>query len=404
MKSPIAISAFVLVVCALLYGGYTYTHAKKSVSVKNNDPILLYVDKGDVSYKLPGETSFIKATTSPREIETGTYVYTGVGEATVLFPNNSSVALDTYTELLVKYDGQHVSLFQTLGTTYHRVEALVTGATYEVETPGTLAAVRGTKFAVKYNKKKKETKVSVTEHTVRVSRLDETSTSTQERTELETKDISEGTTVQVHASSTATSTSAFTTVQTKEDEEMNSWVEKNTLRDEEVRQIKETTTDQQQLREAFKTTLSEKENTDQSTDQKDTSKETPKEQVPPQQEIKKEVKKTIQETPVVKPQPATTTKPVVKLDEEVFFDKFTTMFVNYFYLDEKDTPCSFSVGADERVKLVTSFATQSGYPFTSTTLLSFAQEVDRYCKSKDSSVKVKLQSRFDAEFPFQESL
>ncbi|MEN9337911.1 MAG: FecR protein, partial [Candidatus Parcubacteria bacterium] len=378
---------------------------EKSVSVNNNDPILLYVDEGDVSYKLPGETSFIKATTSPREIETGTYVYTGVGEATVLFPNNSSVALDTYTELLVKYDEQHVSLFQTLGTTYHRVEALVTGATYEVETPGTLAAVRGTKFAVKYDKKKKETKVSVTEHTVRVSRFDETSTSTQERTELETKDIQEGTTVQVHASTTATSTSAFTTVQTKEDEEMNSWVEKNTIRDAEERQIKETISNKEQIREALKDILIQREDARdvliQDINKEDIpSREIPKEQVVPV----REVKKTVDDTSITKPQVSTTTKPVVKLDEEVFFDKFTTMFVNYLYLDEKDTPCSLSLGADERVKFLTSFATQSGYPFTSTTLLSFAQEVDRYCKAKDPNLKAKLQSRFDAEFPFQESL
>ncbi len=400
MKSPIVIAVFVLVVCALLYGGYRYTHAKKTVSVKNNDPILLYVDKGDVSYKLPGETSFIKATTSPREIETGTYVYTGVGEATILFPNNSSVALDTYTELLVKYEEQHVSLFQTLGTTYHRVEALVTGTTYEVETPGTLAAVRGTKFAVKYDKKKKETKVSVTEHTVRVSRFTETSTSTQERRELETKDISEGTTVQVHTSSTATSTSAFTTIQTKEDTEMNSWVEKNNIRDIEERRIKETVKDKVEQRALLKTILLETKVEQKDSQEEPDTKEIIQKQITP----KEEIKSVLQENTTVKPQVATTTKPVVKLDEEVFFDKFTTMFVNYFYLDEKDTPCSFSVGADERVKLVTSFATQSGYPFTSTTLLSFAQEVDRYCKSKDPSLKVKLQSRFDAEFPFQESI
>ncbi len=58
----------------------------------------------------------------------------------------------------------------------------------------------------------------------------------------------------------------------------------------------------------------------------------------------------------------------------------------------------------ERVRVVTSFASESGYPFASKTLLDLATAVDMYCQKKDPSVKLKLQARFDTEFPFQDAI
>jgi hypothetical protein len=91
---------------------------------------------------------------------------------------------------------------------------------------------------------------------------------------------------------------------------------------------------------------------------------------------------------------------VTKVGEEEFFNGFEPLFIKYFYLDEIDTPCTVKATPEERVRIVTTYAQSKGYPFTSTTLLSFAQEIDKYCIRKDASVKVKLQSRFDQEYPF----
>ena len=80
------------------------------------------------------------------------------------------------------------------------------------------------------------------------------------------------------------------------------------------------------------------------------------------------------------------------------------MFVDYFYLDDEDTPCKSSLSANARVEAVTSFASDSGYPFSSRTLASFATEVEGYCKDKNSTAKARLQTRFDQEFPYQENI
>lgn len=378
-------------------GVYLFIRNTDTLGVaQDKENILLYVEEGDVSYKLPGSV-FVRATSSPVAIVTGTLVYTGIGQATILFPNNSSVVLDTYTELAVNYSEQKVTLFQTLGTTYHRVESLVTGNSYEVETPGTLAAVRGTKFAVKYDKKKKITKVAVTESKVEVSSFkQETGTST--RIVLQTSMLEEGKTAKVeHAT---TSPSGFTIVATTEDKEMNDWVEENKVRDNAEQDIKEQDKAPDTIRHELKQLIEQGV-------KEETSSERPtavqKEETAPTTEANRE--ETAQQpvtTDVRLPQEQA---PVIrKLSEEGFFDKFSAMFMDYFYVDEKDTPCGFTLTPSARVRVVTTFATESGYPFQSATLLSFAQEIDTYCKEKTPALKTKLQGRFDVEFPYQENI
>lgn len=88
------------------------------------------------------------------------------------------------------------------------------------------------------------------------------------------------------------------------------------------------------------------------------------------------------------------------MDEEKFFTQFEPLFIKYFYIDDIDTACLVRVSPNERVKIVTDFAVSRGYPFTKVTLPSFAQAINEYCVNKDASVKIKLQARFDDEYPF----
>lgn len=389
----LAISLSIIAVLAL----GTFFIFKKDAGITSKEAdIILYIETGDVSYRFPTDGSFIKATSSPISITTGTQVYTGLGRATILFPNNSSVALDEYTELTVKYEEEKISILQTLGTTYHRVEALVSGGSYEVETPGTLAAVRGTKFAVKYDKKLKVTKVAVSEHKVRVSTFDTLATTTKQI--RESIDLEEGSTVRVSATSTATSTTSFTFTETKNDPEMNEWITENKDRDQAEDAIKRSGNGES-IREGLKELLSPR-----------TEETIQKEEIPTKGTEtgtqKEPIKEPVQETrkEETKPSPTLSPTPIVKLDEEVFFDKFSVLFIQYFYLDEKDVPCGLQVTPAERVRVVTSFATQSGYAFSSNTLLSFAQEIDAYCKIKTPEAKTRLQARFDVEWPYQENI
>jgi len=393
--SKTSLSLFALGTIALVLVGYFSLHKGKTSPLTSEEAsILLYVEKGDVSYKNADMASFAKVTSSPIAIANNTQVYTGLGTATILFPNNSSVALDQYTELTVTYTENKVSLLQTLGTTYHRVETLITGASYEVETPGTLAAVRGTKFAVKYDKQTKVTKVAVTEHKVDVSKW-KTGSGTTTKEILEKITLEEGKTARVRPSVVATTTSSFDVVQTEADTDMKVWVEENKNRDLIINEIKsDETTSKEEVREEIKKVITEnKTETERSTEE---SKE----------EVKTEERKV--ET---KPTPVETrsesTKPIVvvkKLDEEVFFDKFNNMFTLYFYLDENDSTCSLRITPEERARVVTAFGAESGYPFTSKTLAGFAVAIQNYCDKKDPSVKATLQARFDAEYPFQEDI
>jgi hypothetical protein len=407
--------SLIAVAAVLLLGGGVWlflgNHGTEQLK-KEDSGILLYVESGDVSYRNTEQGAFMKATSSPIAIANDSFVYTGKGKATILFPNNSNVSLDEYTELRVHYDSQKTTIFQTLGTTYHRVEALVTGATYEVETPGTVASVRGTRFAVKFDKTTKVTKVAVTEHKVLVSKFEDvTANGTTTRKTLASAEVSEGSTAKVEVK---TSTSSIDIVSTDKEADMKTWVEENKTRDEVQMKIKEENPVSGDARSELKAVLENRnENVDtgkkENPPASDTSAPETKKDEP------KPATKEIAPSPTpVKTEPADSgietkpaTSPVVtplikKLDYETFFDKFNDLFFTYFYLDDADAPCTKNVSGSARVAAVTTYATENGYPFTSKTLLDFSQAIDAYCAKKDPSVKARLQARFDVEYPFQD--
>lgn len=392
--------------------------------------VLLYVEDGDVSYKTEGMDTFQKATTSPTLISNNTLVYTGLGRASVLFPNNSSVSLDQYTELKVTYADKKVTLFQTLGVTYHRVEALVTGATYEVETPGTVASVRGTKFAVKYDNKTKETKVAVTESKVQVSAFTPLGTASSTKEIKGTFLLEEGKTARMKEVRQATQ-EAIDVVETEQDAEMKVWVEVNKKRDSVIDTLRAEIKDKQEARVELKSMLrGEKEWNEERYKKENREENSIKENTEPTKP-KEEDKASVKETPEERKESARTeqakeekkqtevkeetkkestaegsgsARTVVKMNEEAFFDRFNTMFINYFYIDEEDSTCKVTLTPSQRVSSVTSFAKESGYPFSSSNLLDFAQAISTYCDRKDANVKVKLQGRFDVEFPYKENI
>lgn len=425
--------AYIIAGLILLTGIGFYFYSKKTpvaLMGSKDSSILLYVESGDVSYKEEGG-SFQKATNSPTEINNNTQVFTGRGQASILFPNNSSVSLDEYTELTVHYAEKKVSLYQTLGTTYHRVEALVTGATYEVATPGTVASVRGTKFAVKYDKNKKSTKVTVTEHKVYVAKVEENQNSTSTPREIESTVVEEGKTARVEAFATTTSqgSTSITTVETSADPDMSAWIEKNKTQDDFEKTLKEGQKSKEEIRLEIKSLLNGEKNTPDTTspDQEGAKDPTPVKENKENKEVssnKAEDKTTSQpktetrtENKVeTKAEQKTETKTTTssntstgtsvpkKIDSDTFFDKFNTLFINYFYLDEDDGACKIKVAPAERLRVVATYASESGYPFQSKSLLDFAQAIDTYCANKDTATKVRLQGRFDIEFPFQEDL
>ena len=163
----------------VLGGGYFYftksvdngTYTKQE-DTKPVTTIMLYKESGFVTWRKANDTEYIRVDKDELALPNNVYVKTVEGRGYVVLPDNSSIALATNTEILINYEPTRISIEQLLGTTYHRVEALVTGSTYEVRTAGTLASVRGTKFSVTYDSKKKKTRVAVTSHKVDVVPID----------------------------------------------------------------------------------------------------------------------------------------------------------------------------------------------------------------------------------------
>ncbi|MDQ5962578.1 MAG: hypothetical protein QG653_385 [Patescibacteria group bacterium] len=149
---------------------------------EQKEQIVLYKESGFVAWKGESVVDYINVEVDEIILPNNVYVRTAEdGRGYVILPDNSVISLDRNTEIFISYNSKKVSIKQLLGSTYHRVESLVSGKEYEVRTPGTLAAVRGTKFGVSYDKKRRKTNISVTENKVDVvpiETIDEIATST----------------------------------------------------------------------------------------------------------------------------------------------------------------------------------------------------------------------------------
>ncbi len=420
MKRIIPIIVFLVV---LVFGSLWYYQSNKTieqmeaVGVKtqenNEQTILLYPERGDVSFKATPNDEWKKVTVSPTVIPNQSIVQTGIGKASVLLPDNSSISLEENTEITVNYTPQAISVYQNLGTTYHRVEALITGKTYQVQTAGTLAAVRGTKFAVKYDIKTKKTKIAVTEHKVEVSSIPKTVGTTTIPAQIVMVEEGKTVSIEVKEGIQQGKPTPLLIIDTNKDPEMKAYVEVEKKIDIELDSIKKEHSSEEDFRKEIKRVLFDDINSD-------TPKEIEKE-VEIEQKSTEEIEKEIPDVEVrerddiIKKEaitkPVTTTEAgeneiertvvVKKVSEEEFFNGFEPLFIKYFYLDDDDSLCAINVKGEERVRVVSSFAQSKGYPFTKPTLSSFSTALDNYCQTKDKTMKGRLQTRFDEEYPFQ---
>lgn len=384
------------------------------ISIEQN--ILLYPLSGEVTFKATPNDTFQQATASPTIIPNQAIVHTNIGKASVLLPDNSTISLENNTEITVNYSKKTTSIYQGIGTTYHRVEKLLSGSTYQVQTAGTLAAVRGTKFAVKYDTKSKKTKIAVTENKVEVATLPKTPD-----VAIESMLVESGKTISVEipiVTEGQAKPSLLSVVDTNNDTEMRGIVETENKIDKQLEVLKKESSDEQDFRKKMKRVLFNdiKEDISSQETQQDggvlqKSDEQKKVQQPEtvttQKTSQPEEVTTKPKEEVTKPKEETT-KPVIKepiiitkMGEEEFFTTFESLFIKYFYIDDTDdSVCTVNVTPQERVNIVTKFAESKGYSFVKTTLLSFAEAIDTYCARKDKDVKAKLQARFDDEYPF----
>lgn len=118
-------------------------------SVATGPTALLTKEAGVVMYKLPNASEFKTLDTDEANVPTGTTIKTdNTALAHVVFPDNSLMSLSKDTEVVLNFEDKKIKIVQLLGNTWHRVEKVLQGNSYEVETPNMLATVRGTEFNV----------------------------------------------------------------------------------------------------------------------------------------------------------------------------------------------------------------------------------------------------------------
>lgn len=233
----IGIAVLSLAVAAALFFVFTSKKPESVQNVENKisqaEVITLYRESGDVFYtNIGAQEAKLTQEVVSAQIFTGSEVRTLEGSAYVLFPDNSMLSVDKNTTLTIEYSKEKVSILQTLGNTYHRVKTLESGQQYEVRTPGTLAAVRGTKFAVLLDAKTKKANVKVTESNVSVKKLDSTKPLREEPVVLEEVVVPSGSQIDVPDTS-AQITRPLVFVAMKElDRRDGGWMERNEIVDQ----------------------------------------------------------------------------------------------------------------------------------------------------------------------------
>lgn len=209
-----------VIICA----GYIFTTLKN----KNSSEIYVFIESGNILIKKNANSSYSPASEKKTLVTTGSYIKTELGLAHVLFPNNSVLSVGENSEVEINYTKQKTSIAQLMGDTYSRVEKLTSGDSYEVSTNGTLAAVRGTKFAVRYDPKIKKAKVAVTENTVNVSRTESTNVTPTE--------VSVGMLASVDETINLVNVKQLVTLSpSKNDVSMQPWIGRNALLDEYIK-------------------------------------------------------------------------------------------------------------------------------------------------------------------------
>jgi hypothetical protein len=144
MKKIILIGIIILAIAATAGGWYWWQQNNSDVETA----VLVY-ESGLVSYKLPAANDYQVLELEEFNLPTGSFVKTDAGSyARIFLPDNSLISLDEKTEIQLNYSPKAVDVQQLVGQTWNRVQTLTQGGTYQVQTPTTIAAVRGTVFGV----------------------------------------------------------------------------------------------------------------------------------------------------------------------------------------------------------------------------------------------------------------
>lgn len=180
----------VFVVAASLVLGYLLLNSNGGAVTSTDDSAVLIYEGGTVSYKLSESDIYAELTEDEISLPSGSYVKTDEAAfASIFLPDNSLISLSENTEIQINYSPEAVDLKQLVGETWNRVQTLSNGGTFQIESPNTIAAVRGTIFDV-IVEGENSTTVHVDESIVEVSELD--TNENGEKVVVESVDVNQG--------------------------------------------------------------------------------------------------------------------------------------------------------------------------------------------------------------------
>ena len=340
------------------------------------------------------------------QVSTGAKIVTGPKSyAYVIFPDNSMMSLDANTEVVIDVAQGNTSIAQMLGNTYHRVKKLQTDASYEVKTPGTLAAVRGTKFAVELDARIKKSSVKVTESVVQVYKLPET----EDFTKATAQTISENvpsvmllvdTKVEVPFVGQLPLQPVTLTLQDRND---GAWMEKNekintffdSVDGDAVQVIEKMREKRQEAREQAKTEGDiERVFMDRLRILRENTAPKPSARPIPQVEEK---------IPAVKDDPVT--REVIKISQAEFESKFEDVYAKLFpvstSVDKRQFCTSMAnVTATQVRNTVTTLETTHGEQVPNKeNLIAFLDQAKKFCASSETSMEI-IEEAYTEKYPF----
>lgn len=465
MKSSTIIAIAIGAVGLVTLGYFLFGRANPPLQElkKEETSIMLYKESGFVTWRSANEAEYKRVEQDELALPNDVYIKTVEGRGYVVLPDNSNISLDQNTEIHVNFTPQHISIEQFLGSTYHRVASLLQGETYEVRTPGTLAAVRGTKFSVTYDKSKKITRIATTEHVVAVSPIDDitgVATGTPKSIEegnvgvvADKKEVASSSTQGGKPQERSIAVLALTSVP-----EEKKWISQNKEVDRVLDSHKEVKEKREIIKDLMKELKQEDENSQSTSTPAVSSTSTPSSPKKQSKDRVEVVKKAVQKveirqkekknaTPenkdiqlpaktatttaskeIVKPtvpavsgvsSPATeqvTQTPTLKSfsmvgetlnpEDQAFIDGFYTLYEKYFFVDGTGAVCTMDANQTgaSMVANLEKIANAAGYVLPrKTELLALADSIVAACKDGTISSKVPtLQTNFDVVYPFSQ--
>ena len=169
-----------VVLFLLIGGGYFYLQNRTPDQVLM---LTVFRDSGEITFMAPGQETFEEISSDEFGVPNGSRVKTNAaGLGHVVLPDDSMISLSVNTEMTISYEEKTTNIFQYLGNAWYRVQKLAGREEFNVETPTTVATVRGTVFGVERGE---DEVLYVTESSVEIAKIvDENGTKTKQDSQV----------------------------------------------------------------------------------------------------------------------------------------------------------------------------------------------------------------------------